>query len=180
MTYSVYQHWDPLKVCVVGRSYPPEFYSWISVPHVRALFEQIATETEEDYQGIIALLEKFGVQVLRPDLVEDPMVDGKFAPPPMTPRDHMVMIGNTFYNNYKDKFRFFYNSVKDPAWPDCDVSDDFDQLPDFIKQECVDIFGLDHNTMAPHNYSNILKKIIAQGNPIKHDVHNAINGAMVT
>ena len=43
--YSVYQHWDPLKVCVVGRSYTPEFYSWITVPHVRSLFEKIAIET---------------------------------------------------------------------------------------------------------------------------------------
>lgn len=51
--YSVYQHWDPLKVCVVGRSYPPEFYSWIRVPHVRKLFERMAIETEEDYQNII-------------------------------------------------------------------------------------------------------------------------------
>ena len=39
--YSVYQHWDPLRVCAVGRSYPPEFYSWITVPHVRKLFEKI-------------------------------------------------------------------------------------------------------------------------------------------
>jgi hypothetical protein len=23
MTWSVYQHWDPVKVCVVGRSYKP-------------------------------------------------------------------------------------------------------------------------------------------------------------
>ena len=64
MTYSVYQHWDPLKVCVVGRSYPPEFYSWIKIPHVRKLFERIATETEEDYQNIIKKLESFGVTVL--------------------------------------------------------------------------------------------------------------------
>jgi hypothetical protein len=61
--YSVYQHWDPLKVCVVGRSYPPEFYSWIKVPHVRELFERIAIETEEDYQNIIKKLESFGVKV---------------------------------------------------------------------------------------------------------------------
>ena len=68
MTWSVYQHWDPLQVCAVGRSYPPEFYSWITVPHVRELFERIAVETEEDYQGIIAKLTEFGVEVLRPDL----------------------------------------------------------------------------------------------------------------
>ena len=42
MTWSVYQHWDPLRVCAVGRSYPPEFYSWITVAHVRELFERIA------------------------------------------------------------------------------------------------------------------------------------------
>lgn len=53
---SVYQHWDPLKVCIVGRSYPPEFYSWITVPHVRNLFEKIAIATEEDYQSLIKLL----------------------------------------------------------------------------------------------------------------------------
>ena len=60
--YSVYQHWDPLKVCIVGRSYPPEFYSWIKVPHVRALFERIAIETEEDFQHVIKKLESFGYQ----------------------------------------------------------------------------------------------------------------------
>jgi hypothetical protein len=58
--YSVYQHWDPLKVCVVGRSYPPEFYSWITAPHVRSLFEQMAIETEEDYQNIIKNFKSLG------------------------------------------------------------------------------------------------------------------------
>jgi hypothetical protein len=95
--YSVYQHWDPLKVCVVGRSYPPEFYSWINVPHVRSLFEKIAIETEEDYQNIIKKLQQFGVEVLRPNLPTNTFVDEKYVPPPMTPRDYMTMIGNTLY-----------------------------------------------------------------------------------
>ena len=69
--YSVYQHWDSLRVCIVGRSYPPEFYSWITVPHVRSLFEKIAIETEEDYQNIIKKLEEFGVEVLRPTLFSE-------------------------------------------------------------------------------------------------------------
>jgi hypothetical protein len=56
MTFKVFQHWDPLRVCVVGRSYPPEFYSWITVPHVRNLFERIALKTEEDFQKIIKKL----------------------------------------------------------------------------------------------------------------------------
>ena len=93
MTYSVYQHWDPLKVCIVGRSYPPEFYSWITVPHVRKLFEKIAIETEEDYQAIIKKLESFGVEVLRPNLPSINFINEKYVPPPMTPRDYTIMVG---------------------------------------------------------------------------------------
>jgi hypothetical protein len=179
MTYSVYQHWDPLKVCVVGRSYPPEFYSWIKVPHVRELFEKIAIETEEDYQGIITLLEKFGVEVLRPDLIENSFVDGKFKMPPMTPRDYTIMIGKTFYNNYGFEFKNFYNNVKDPSWPKCDTLDNFLLLSDSIKNECYETHQLQRWLDQPNNYSNIFKKIAAQGNHIKHHASSSINGAMV-
>ena len=103
--YSVYQHWDPLKVCIVGQSYPPEFYSWIKIPHVRKLFERIAIETEEDYQNIVKKLESFGVKVLRPTVFSDPNHylmpdDSRYLPPPMTPRDFSVMIGNKFFESF--------------------------------------------------------------------------------
>ena len=102
---SVHQHWDPLKVCAVGRSYPPEFYSYIKDARVRNVFEKIAQETEEDYQKLISKLEEFDVTVLRTDISEDlsvydlPREDGasKKASPPMTPRDYTVMVGNAFY-----------------------------------------------------------------------------------
>jgi hypothetical protein len=114
--YSVYQHWDPLKVCVVGRSYPPEFYSWITVPHVRDLFEKIATETEEDYQNIIKKLQEFGVEVLRPDLPLEPFHNGKYLAPPMTPRDNMAMVGDKFYCQYSPvipRRPNFYDNIVD-------------------------------------------------------------------
>ena len=134
MTYSVYQHWDPLKVCIVGRSYPPEFYSWIAIPHVRELFEKIAIETEEDYQAIIKKLESFGVEILRPDLSTNPFVNGKYLPPPMTPRDYTAMVGDKFYHGWKDNFdEGKYNIVKDPQWPNCQTWQDFNQLPQWIK-----------------------------------------------
>lgn len=105
MTWSVYQHWDPLKVCIVGRSYPPEFYSWITIPHVRSLFEKIAIETEEDFQGIIKKLQEFGVEILRPTVFSEHTHyllpdDFGYLPPPVTPRDHSIMIGNTFYQHF--------------------------------------------------------------------------------
>ena len=98
---TVHQHWDPLKVCAVGRSYPPEFYSRIKNPKVRNVLEKIAIETEEDYQKLINLLKKFNVTVLRTDVSEDPedyITNGVLnVPPPMVPRDFTAMIGNTFY-----------------------------------------------------------------------------------
>ncbi len=62
MTYSVYQHWDPLKVMAVGISYPPELYDYIKNEKVRRVFYQIAEETEEDYQKLINLLGKLGLE----------------------------------------------------------------------------------------------------------------------
>jgi hypothetical protein len=98
--YSVYQHWDKLKVCIVGKSYPPEFYSYISNTRVRNVMERIAIETEEDYQKLIKLLESFNVKVLRPnirDSIEYYKLEDTYIPPPMTPRDYSAMIGEEFF-----------------------------------------------------------------------------------
>jgi hypothetical protein len=99
--YNVYQHWDPLKVCIVGCSYPPEFYNFIVNPRVRNVMERIAIETEEDYQKIIKLLESFDVKILRPEIAEFGHYllpdNSTYVPPPMTPRDYSIMLGNKFY-----------------------------------------------------------------------------------
>ena len=178
MTWSVYQHWDPLKVCVVGRSYPPEFYSWIKVPHVRSLFEKIAIETEEDYQNIIKKLQSFGVKILRPDLPKKTFVNGQYLLPPMTPRDYMVMIGDTFYENQSVNFKNFYKNVKDISWPECNSLDQFYTLPTHIQQECIEVHGM--SIEHEHPYTYIFEQIQAQGNIIKSYVNPIINGAMVS
>ena len=109
---SVYQCFDPLKVCIVGRSYPPEFYSGIENVKVRSAMERVAIETEEDYQKLISKLEEFNVEVLRLD-VSDNIDDYKdhrgmmTAAPPMCPRDFSAMVGDTFYmpsENYGENF----------------------------------------------------------------------------
>jgi N-dimethylarginine dimethylaminohydrolase len=103
MTYNVHQHWDPLKVCAVGKSYPPEFYNFITNTRVRNVMERIAAETEEDYQKLIKLLESFGVEVLRPEIQESHNYllpgDSRYVQPPMSPRDYTAMIGDVFYHN---------------------------------------------------------------------------------
>jgi len=181
--YSVYQHWDPLKVCVVGRSYPPEFYSWITVPHVRDLFEQIATETEEDYQAIIKKLQEFGVTTLRTNLPkkENCWIQNQYLPPPMCPRDNNIMIGNTFYINEFVEFKNFYNCVKDPTWPECNTYDDFNNLPDWIQKECVETHGY-HSFLDTHSaYIDIINHITQQGNTVMiNDLKCRAPGAQIS
>lgn len=188
MTYSVYQHWDPLKVCVVGRSYPPEFYSWITVPHVRELFEKIAIETEEDYQNIIKKLQEFGVEILRPDLPKTSFLDGKFVPPPMTPRDYTVMVGETFnqsYNNYS--FGDFYSKLEQAVnlgtkkWPICYSEDDFEKLPNDIKLICkLSYIKYKKEQSTKDSYDKIFTHIQNQGNTVKNICHSNLNGAMMS
>lgn len=141
--YSVYQHWDPLKVCLVGKSYSPEFYSFIKNPKVRTVFEQIAQETEEDYQKLIKLLESFGVEILRPD-VSDNFRDctewntpNKIIPPPMTPRDYSIALGsNLFFSTWNGGNKFWEN-FKDSDWPDTPPKtvEEFLQYPEWIRKK---------------------------------------------
>ena len=176
--FSVHQHWDPLKVCIVGRSYPPEFYSWITIPHVRSLFEKIAIETEEDYKNIIKKLQEFGVEVLRPDLPSETLVNGQYVPPPMTPRDYTIMTGNKFYEEYSSNFvPTSYNNIKDPEWPECNNWNDFNQLPEHIIHECKTVFDFGNAQMFRSEYNKIFDHIRAQGNTID-SVSRVTNGAM--
>lgn len=179
MSWSVYQHWDPLKVCIVGKSYPPEFYNWIKVSRVRSLFEKIAQETEEDFQQLIKKLQSFGVEVLRPDLPAQTFLNGKYVQPPMTPRDYMVMIGQTFYENICFDFKTFYNNAKDSSWPSCQTIEEFYNLPQHIIDECNNVHNLQLYTNQP--YEKIINTI-KKHSPVKHNFYNSgiVNGAMTT
>tara|TARA_B100000212_G_scaffold298720_1_gene243058 strand:+ start:1427 stop:2719 length:1293 start_codon:yes stop_codon:yes gene_type:complete len=125
---SLYQCFDPLKVCIVGRSYPPEFYSGIENVRVRSAMERVAVETEEDYQKLIGKLKEFDVEVLRLDVSDnvddyknyDGVVD---AAPPMCPRDFSAQVGETFYmpsrkygENFDVEALYFSMMNGDPSW----------------------------------------------------------------
>ena len=104
--YNVYQHWDPLKVMAVGKSYSPELYDYIKNEKVRKVFYKIAEETEEDYQKLINLLESFGVETVRPNMdnamhiAQSNIKRNLTIPRPheMQPRDYSIMLGETFYS----------------------------------------------------------------------------------
>jgi hypothetical protein len=150
------------------------------------LFERIAIETEEDYQGIIKLLEKFGVEVLRPDLPSNSLIDNKFLLPPMTPRDYTVMIGDTFYVNIETDIHFdkMYKNVKDSSWPRCDSIEEFELLPEWIQKECLEFHQfekyLNLAKLKLEPYNKIFNRITSQGNTIKKFFASEVNGAMVS
>jgi N-dimethylarginine dimethylaminohydrolase len=168
---------------MVGRSYPPEFYSWITVPHVRSLFEKIAIETEEDYQAIIKKLQEFGVSVLRPN-IPSTVTDsrGAYLPSPMTPRDYTVMIGGQFFLN-AGNWAQFYKQVRDNSWP---AYSEFDQLPKWIQQECINQHGWIGDSFDPVRWKHGAYEQILQA--VNHntdkqlciDFSGLINGAMVS
>lgn len=192
--FHVYQHWDTLRVCLVGRSYPPEFYHWIKDSATRQRFEQMAIETEEDYQGLITLLSKrFGVQVLRPELPSDLerlWIDGKWVQPPTAPRDYFLMIHDRFWvprvPNASHAWSVFYRQNKQTWWPDYVRPNDFyDAWPEFagdIKSQFSAFQTRDqqHLDAKLDFYKITFDYIRSQGNSIINTDLDFINGCFVS
>jgi len=192
MTYSVYQHWDPLRVCAVGRSYPPEFYSFITNSRVRSVMERIAIETEEDYQKLIKLLESFGVEIVRPHInpdFDEYLLAGLYAKPlAMVPRDYTAMIGDKFYMPQPVPYARWrpianWNSIKADTWPNNPISiEEFNAFPDDIKRNLDEKFNITVRSQAenwPYQTLSPLRDAVrAQGNKIIFNT--GVNTAMTT
>lgn len=192
--YSVYQHWDPLTTCLVGRSYPPEFYSWIKDSQTRSRFEQLAIETEEDYQSLIKLLQhRFGVEILRPQLpvdLDSLYIGDKWVQPPTAPRDYFLMIQDRFWvptiPNASHAWSVFYRNHKDPTWPDYVRPDDFaanhpgDAVELFEKFSAFKSIDQQHLDAKLGFYSHVFERLQRQGNSIVHTDLDFVNGCFVS
>lgn len=106
---------QPLKTCLVGQCYPPDFFNFIKDSRLQSIFKKIATETEEDYQKLIAVLNQFDVSVVRPTISSDYGMylyanehgQEVYKRPPMQPRDDMIVIGNklhVIHNGFGDQY----------------------------------------------------------------------------
>jgi hypothetical protein len=129
--YNFNAPWHPLLHCVVGSSYPVEFYRDIKNSKVRESLQQIAFETEEDYHNLIQILTRLGVMVDRPSI--DPTASimdyvdkstGRIdygtarsftliPRPPMQPRDSILVVGNKLLatQSEADCFGFQHNTA---------------------------------------------------------------------
>jgi hypothetical protein len=192
--YSVYQHWDKLKNCIVGKTYPPEFYHWIENSETRKKFEKLAIETEEDYQSLIKLLSgKFGVSIVRPEFPNDLtslFVNDRWVMPPTAPRDYFITIGNQFWipkiPNASHAWNVFYRQNKQESWPDYARPNDFyNHHPKYAKdiQEKFFKFQIkdqNHLNAKLNFYTHIFNEISSSGTEIVYTDNDFINGCFVS
>jgi len=182
MSFSVHQHWDPLRICAVGRSYPPEFYSFITNSRVRAVMEKIAEETEEDYQSLIKLLHKLNVRTIRTNFnlpAEEYIEQGKYKNPNniMCPRDHIAMIGEDFFMPTVGLSQY-WTKIAGANWGDCPLTiNQYNQLADSVKQEIQDM-GLDAEQLIQEGDPGFvdIQELVSQHNQIHYGT--GINSAM--
>lgn len=182
---------QPLKTCLVGQCYPPEFFSFINNSRLRSVFERIAIETEEDYQKLISVLTRFGVKIIRPKIESDsgmylhPTEDGRevYKRPPMQPRDDMIVIGQNLYMihngfgaGYIDPWDHFVSSVNSSNLKD--HRKDFDVWKK-VSPPCITRVGKDlyfdffsHDLSYNKNmYFKLLEEKIIPGNFADYNIH---------
>ena len=104
MKYNIWNKWDPLKVCMLGNNYAPEFFNGVN-DKVADPLKRICEETLEDLEGYKTILQDFGVEVIQPEL--DPserFLDNPTRYPrgPLQPRDYKLVLGNHCFSNGGD------------------------------------------------------------------------------
>ena len=101
--YNIWNKWDPLKVCMLGNNFTPEFFDGVPAAVDKPL-KRICEETLEDLAGFKTVLQDFGVQVIQPELdnskrfIEETRgVVKDYGRGPLQPRDYQLILGNNAY-----------------------------------------------------------------------------------
>lgn len=89
----------PLKEVWIGDSYPESFFTHLPAEVADPLC-QITQWCKEDTLRLQKFLEGRGIKVQRPkfDSIDDHMKDDKLVKPPITPRDHYLVLDKTLYS----------------------------------------------------------------------------------
>lgn len=73
------------------------------------------------------------------------------------------IVVDSFFTN---QIKVSYNNVKDPSWPEVETLDDFQKLPNYIKQECLEVHNLtllELNADHPHCPKDVLREFFEIG-----------------
>jgi len=155
--FNLYKNWHKLEVCVVGKHYCPEWFSWVKDTDIRSQLEIVAWEIDQDLDKFIEQLVKFDVEILVPMRYLESHHTSSPMLPSCYPRNSFSVIDNQCFYNPIANFDFFefYNNIKAPGWPRCDNFLDFKNLPDDIQQECIHFHKLyDHVNVNDQNWQN--------------------------
>jgi N-dimethylarginine dimethylaminohydrolase len=163
MNYNIWNKWDPLKVCMLGNNYAPQFFNGIP-DKVGDPLKRICEETLEDLDSYKETLKQFGVEVIQPEMdSKERFLDNphRSTRGPLQPRDYQMVIGNTCFTRNIDHpaiaqtlvkycetdtvdtkdlqlHEFKYNQVacfESGDWPTYDDYISGVELEDFVKQE---------------------------------------------
>jgi hypothetical protein len=180
-----------LKSCLVGSCYPPEFFSFIKNSKLREIFEKIATETEEDLQYLVKILQNHGVDTYRPNisdnfgmyLYENEIGQEVYLRPPLQPRDDMIAIGNKLYaihlkygQGFEDPWDYIINQISSDQL--ADHRDQYDSWKK-VSPPCItrvgqdlyfDFYSHDPNYQR-HQYFNLLRSRIIPENFSNYQIH---------
>ena len=120
MKVNGYSTFDPLKSCLVGRTYSREQFDHIQSQRVKDTLYKILDETEEDYLNLCNTLKIAGVEVFRPDIVEVDLMHR----PANQPRDDMIVMGDTLYiNNDRPEYKSLFDRIEKKIFVDsCEQS----------------------------------------------------------
>lgn len=139
---NVKHHWDPLKTCVVGTTYTPDFYSFITDKTIRDNLCTIAQQTLDDLSELEKLLQSFGVSVFRPsitDRVDDVRCGNKILPAPLTPRDYIAVIEDKVFLPTPDALGL-WNKLRGADWPSLPPAG----MTEFEGYSVEELYYLDH------------------------------------
>ncbi len=171
MKYNIWNKWDPLKACMLGNNYAPEFFNGVN-DKVADPLKRICEETLEDLHGFKTVLQDFGVEVIQPEMdSKERFVDNPHVYPrgPLQPRDYQLVLGNHCYvgpgdhpaiekrlQEYGEISKYYfdtpcirdedkYNSLAGADWPNWEVflenRENKDFFEDFVWQELLDFSG---------------------------------------
>jgi len=153
MKYNIWNKWDPLKVCMLGNNWGPEFFSNLQDDRVRSPLQRIADETLEDLANFKTVLQDYGCKVIQPEIdsnerIQDHDDRGFRVRVPrnaLQPRDHQIVSGNKLYTNnydnpaivnslleYSKDIEYFLTS-QNPSSPNVPIEMGKDFYENFIK-----------------------------------------------
>ena len=132
-----YATFHQLKHCLLGKHFTSDYFArHVSIPKVLDPLKRIADETEEDFQKLDSILKEHGVTTYRPEFDENNFNLFEEPHPPVTPRDHYAVVGETIYGT--DGHRGMYDSVfKNISLKKC-----------FLK---IDVEGYEYNVLNGAN-----------------------------